>query len=74
MKMSFGNAIEFIREHPQFKLQSKDWEVGEYITWEWSSDKVNAVTTRLLKHDNDKVSEWTPMTKDLVNTEWNIFT
>lgn len=74
MKMSFGNAIEFIREHPQFKLQSKDWETGEYITWEWSSDKVNAVTTRLLKHDNDKVSEWTPTTKDLVNTEWNIFT
>ena len=36
MKMSFGNAIEFIREHPQFKLQSKDWEAGEYITWEWS--------------------------------------
>lgn len=74
MKMSFGNAIEFIREHPQFKLQSKDWEAWEYITWEWSSDKVNAVTTRLLKHDDDKVSEWTPMTKDLVNTEWNIFT
>ena len=74
VKTSFGKAIEFIKEHPQFKLKALYWD-DFYVEWEWSSTTTtDATVTKLVKvTDNSKV-EWTPTTKDLINEDWEIFT
>lgn len=74
MKMSFGQAIEFIKEHPQFKLKLPTWQ-DKYIKWEWSSSSVNAHVTRLMMYTGDtSPTEWTPTTEALVNDTWVVTT
>lgn len=74
MQITFGKAIEFIREHPEFGMKLPSWE-DKYIKWDWSSyTEVNAVTTRLvLVEEGKEPIEWIPTTGALINPNWVIF-
>ena len=75
MEISFGKAIEFIKDHPEFCMKLAMWK-DKYIKWDWSSySEVNAVPIRLVLVEKDKEPvEWLPNTPALLNNNWIVCT